>query len=38
MKSRMCLVLQETLFQVQVLKLSKFVQESSEKVLNFKTQ
>ena len=34
----MCLILQETRFQVQVLKPRKFVQESSEEVLDFKTQ
>ena len=34
----MCLILQETKFQVQVLKLCKSVQESSEKVQDFKTQ
>ena len=37
-RSRMYLILQETLFQVQVLKPSKSVQESSEKVLNFKAR
>ena len=37
-RSRMCLILQETLFQVQVLKSCKSVQESSEKVLNFKAR
>jgi len=31
-------MLQETGFQVQVLKRCKFVQESSEKVQDFKTQ
>ena len=34
----MCLMLQETRFQVQVLKPCKFVQESSEKVQDFKTR
>ena len=34
----MCLMLQGTMFQVQVLKPCKFVQESSEEVLNFKAQ
>ena len=34
----MCLMLQETRFQVQVLEPCKSVQESSEKVLDFKTQ
>ena len=34
----MCLMLQEIRFQVQVLKLSKSVKESSEKVRVFKTQ
>ena len=34
----MCLILQGTRFQVQVLKSCKSVQESSEEVLNFKTQ
>ena len=34
----MCLMLQETRFQVQVLNSSKFVQESSEKVQDFKTR
>ena len=32
----MCLMLQEMRFQVQVLKSCKFIQESSEKVLDFK--
>ena len=32
----MCLMLQETRFQVQVLKPCKSVQESSEEVLDFK--
>ena len=32
----MCLILQETRFQVQVLKLCKFVQKTSEEVLDFK--
>ena len=31
-------MLQETGFQDQVLKLCKFVQETSEEVLDFKTQ
>ena len=34
----MCLMLKETKFKVQVLKPCKSVQESSEKVLNFKTR
>ena len=34
----MCLILQETRFQVQVLKPYKFVQESSQKVQDFKAQ
>ena len=34
----MCLILQGTSFQVQVLKTCKSVQESSEEVLDFKTQ
>ena len=34
----MCLILQGIRVQVQVLKLSKPVQEISEKVLNFKTR
>ena len=34
----MCLILQGTTFQVQVLKPCKCVQETSEKVLVFKTQ
>ena len=34
----MCLILQGTRFQVQVLKPYKFVQESSEEVLDFKTR
>ena len=34
----MCLMLQETRFQVQVLNPCKFVQESSEKVQDFKTR
>ena len=34
----MCLILQETRFQVQVLKSCKSIQESSEEVLDFKTQ
>ena len=33
----LCIMLYETRFQVQVLKLCKSVQESSEKVLDFKT-
>ena len=33
----MCLMLQETRFQVQVLKPCKSIQESSEEVLDFKT-
>ena len=33
----MCLMLQGTRFQVQVLKSYKFVQESSEEVMDFKT-
>ena len=37
-RSRMCSILQETLFQVPVLKPCKSIQESSEKVLNFKTR
>ena len=32
----MCLMLQGTMFQVQVLKSCKSVQESNEEVLNFK--
>ena len=32
----MCLIRQGTRFQVQVLKLCKFIQETSEEVLNFK--
>ena len=35
---RMCLMLQGTRFQVQVLKPCKSVQETSEKVLDFKTR
>ena len=35
---RMCLILQGTKVQVQVLKPCKFVQETSEEVLDFKTQ
>ena len=35
--SKMCLILQGTKFQVQVLKPCKSVQESSEEVLDFKT-
>ena len=34
----MCLILQETRFQVQVLNPCKFIQESNEKVLHFKTR
>ena len=34
----MCLILQGTRVQVQVLKLCKSVQELSEEVLNFKAQ
>ena len=34
----MCLILQGTRLQVQVLKPCKFVQESSEEMLDFKTQ
>ena len=34
----MCSMLQETKFQVQILKPYKFVQETSEEVLDFKTQ
>ena len=34
----MCLMLQEIRFQVQVLKPCKSVQESSEKMQDFKTQ
>ena len=37
-RSRMCWMLQGTRFQVQVLKPSKSVQESSEEVLDFKTR
>ena len=37
-RSRMCLMFQETRFQVQVLKPCKFVQESSEKVQGFKAR
>ena len=36
-RSRMCLTLQGTRFQVQVLKPYKSVQESSEEVMDFKT-
>ena len=35
-RSRMCLIFQGTRVQVQVLKLSKLVQETSEEVLAFK--
>ena len=31
-------MLQETMFQIQVLKPCKYVQETSEEVLDFKTQ
>ena len=34
----MCLMLQKTRFQDQVLKPCKYVQESSEEVLDFKPQ
>ena len=34
----MCLILQETRFQIQVLKPCKSVQESSEKMQDFKVQ
>ena len=34
----MCLILQETRFQVQVLKPYKSIQESSEKVQDFKAR
>ena len=34
----MCLILQGTRFQVQVLKACKFVQETSGEVLDFKAQ
>ena len=34
----MCLILQRTRFQVQVLKPCKSIQDSSEKVLDFKAQ
>ena len=34
----MCLILQGTRFQVEVLKSCKSIQESSEEVLDFKTQ
>ena len=34
----MCLILQETRFQVQMLKSCKSVQETSEEVLDFKAQ
>ena len=34
----MCLMLQETRFQIQVLKPCKFDQESSEEVLEFKAR
>ena len=34
-RSRMCLILQETRFQVQVLKPCKFVQETSEESAGF---
>ena len=35
---RMCLMLQGTKFQVHVLKPCKFVQKTSEEVLDFKTR
>ena len=34
----MCLIFQGTMFQVQVLKPCKSVQESNEEVLDFKTR
>ena len=34
----MCLILQGTMFQVQVLKPCKFVQEISKEALDFKAQ
>ena len=34
----MCLMLQETMFQIQVLKPCKYVQETSEEVLDFKAR
>ena len=34
----MCLMVQEIKFQIQVLKSCKYVQETSEEVLDFKTQ
>ena len=34
----MCLILRGTRFQVQVLKPCKFIQESSEEMLDFKAQ
>ena len=37
-RSRMCLILQGIRVQVQVLKPCKFVQETSEEVLDFKTR
>ena len=37
-RSRMCLMLQGTRVQVQVLKPCKFIQETSEEVLDFKTR
>ena len=37
-RSRMCLILQETRFQVQVLKPCKSVQKSSNEVLDFKAR
>ena len=37
-RSRMCLMLQETRVQVQMLKPCKSVQETNEEVLNFKTR
>jgi len=36
--SRMCLMLQGIMFQIQVLKSCKSVQETSKKVLDFKTR
>ena len=37
-RSRICLMVQGTRFQVQALKPCKFVQETSEKVLDFKAR
>ena len=37
-RSMMCLILQETMFQDQVLKPCKSVQETSEEVLDFKSR